>query len=785
MSFRVKTILGIALIEAVLLALLVVLGVSSVQKLGRDELVSRAATTTKLAEAMVADAIVATDLGALQTLAAAVAETPGVSYFRIIANGQVLAQAGSARELARPFRPDSVPEILAADDSKGGIYDVARDVTVGGVHYGQLQLGLDTGSAARLVSTTRQRALFIAGLEMLLVAGFSWVLGTYLTRQLRALRSGALRLSEGDFTTLLPLRGSDELADTAAAFNTMIQRLQAGDRQLRQSLAAQTEAVRQLAEQGDELTRRRKVMEAVSEVQRAYIEGCPQDITSKRAMRAALQLSGAGCAFLAELQTDDDQATLPTVARLTVEAHLPCPGDSWSVVLDGFSSALLSALGSSDQLQLDSQHIDDPALAAAAAGLPFRAVLALPIRLGNHNVGLLCLARGDRLFSEDEVADLQPLLANLGQLLGAYRSEGRRREAAASAEDLLAELDAIFSLSPDGFAFFNRNGRLSMCNPALASLLGQSQQALTGLSSGEFEALLQSLGADPALLGDADSARLHLERPRPQTLQLALRAVHGSDGTPRGHVLYLRDITRESEIDRMKSEFLSTAAHELRTPMASIHGFSELLLSRRYDEATQRDLLETIHRQSKSLVLLVNDLLDLARIEARVGHDLNISSVMLPPLVADTLAALVLPDAAHRFSVQVADTLPRVDLDAAKFRQAFTNVLSNAIKYSPEGGPIHVVADLRERAGRHFVALEISDTGIGMTPAQQSRVFERFYRADASGAIPGTGLGMSLVREIMQLHDGEVTLQSTLGTGTTVTLWLPVSSALTSRFAAL
>ena len=114
--------------------------------------------------------------------------------------------------------------------------------------------------------------------------------------------------------------------------------------------------------------------------------------------------------------------------------------------------------------------------------------------------------------------------------------------------------------------------------------------------------------------------------------------------------------------------------------------------------------------------------------------------------------------------------------DASKLSQAVVNVLSNAYKYSPEGGEVSV--SLRDGAkyqqpGR--LGLRIKDTGIGMTPEQVARVFERFYRADTSGTIPGTGLGMSIVKEIVELHDGTVTVESTFGKGTSVTLWIPLA----------
>jgi signal transduction histidine kinase len=124
------------------------------------------------------------------------------------------------------------------------------------------------------------------------------------------------------------------------------------------------------------------------------------------------------------------------------------------------------------------------------------------------------------------------------------------------------------------------------------------------------------------------------------------------------------------------------------------------------------------------------------------------------------------------------DELPgqpvEVAADAGQLGQALTNVLNNAYKYSPGGGEIRLSLENRVQHGVRQVGIRVRDQGIGMTPAQQARVFERFYRADPSGPIPGTGLGMSLVKEIVELHDGQVEIDSEPGAGTTVTLWLPV-----------
>jgi signal transduction histidine kinase len=253
------------------------------------------------------------------------------------------------------------------------------------------------------------------------------------------------------------------------------------------------------------------------------------------------------------------------------------------------------------------------------------------------------------------------------------------------------------------------------------------------------------------------------------------RNVRNCDGQNTSRVVYYRDITHEIEVNRMKSDFLSTAAHELRTPMASVMGFSELLLTRDYPVDRQRELLSTINRQSKRLTQLLNELLDLARIEARRGEDFERKDVPVRSIVDDTLAALMMPGDSRVVQFHPCDEPVMIVADAAKIQQALTNILSNAYKYSPNGGDIHLT--MIHDASAERIGLCVEDSGLGMTPEQTAKAFERFFRADASCNIPGTGLGLALVREIITLHGGTVDLESEYGKGTRITLWIPIATS--------
>jgi PAS domain S-box-containing protein len=232
-------------------------------------------------------------------------------------------------------------------------------------------------------------------------------------------------------------------------------------------------------------------------------------------------------------------------------------------------------------------------------------------------------------------------------------------------------------------------------------------------------------------------------------------------------------VVRQQELDRMKSDFLSLAAHELRTPMASIFGFVELLIHREFSQAKRADLLNRVHRQSKLMINILNELLDLARIEARGASELKFEPLDLAELVGHVLSDYLPPQGRERPRFEPTAKAMPVRVDRQKMQQVLLNTLSNAYKYSPGGEPVslRLLADEPEEGRAHY-GVEIRDHGIGLSPEHLARMGERFFRADTSGHIPGTGLGVSIVRELLELMGGRLQIDSELGQGTCVSLWL-------------
>jgi PAS domain S-box-containing protein len=380
--------------------------------------------------------------------------------------------------------------------------------------------------------------------------------------------------------------------------------------------------------------------------------------------------------------------------------------------------------------------------------------------------------------------EVQPIFDPSGDHTGYMAIESdctARRQYEDRLRQLSTELETVLKLSPDGYATFDGAGRLSYFNSTFEQMVGVGAAELRGLGYAQVDRLLAAAcdaASPPTAIvslrpGTAD--RLVLKGTAKVVLSRSVIPIAGQGGEVQGRILFLHDVTREEELQQMKSDFLSTAAHELRTPMTSVQGFSELLLDGSLDPDTIRDVAATIHRQSSTLVTMVNELLDLQRIEQRRGRDFDRAPQPLQPIVSRAVSELRVANDPRKV---VMDGLPgqpvEVSVDAGQLGQALTNVLNNAYKYSPGGGEIHLSLESRVQHGVQQVGIRVQDQGIGMTPSQRARVFERFYRADPSGTIPGTGLGMALVKEILELHDGQVDIDSAPGAGTTVTLWLPV-----------
>ena len=227
------------------------------------------------------------------------------------------------------------------------------------------------------------------------------------------------------------------------------------------------------------------------------------------------------------------------------------------------------------------------------------------------------------------------------------------------------------------------------------------------------------------------------------------------------------------ESNRLKSDFLATMSHELRTPLNSIIGFSDVLLSTDAMADKQRRWVGNIQSSGQRLLNLINDILDLAKIEAG-KMQVRLEEFHLP-VVAEAVIGPIRPMAERKnidLRVQIDPDLPTLRQDPTKVQQILQNLVSNAIKFTPEGGRVVMKADADPR----FVTVTVTDSGIGIAPDEQELVFQKFRRSGnpLTREHPGTGLGLSISRELAKLLGGEITPKSELGQGAAFTVRLPI-----------
>ncbi|MGD6844188.1 ATP-binding protein [Bacillus infantis] len=255
----------------------------------------------------------------------------------------------------------------------------------------------------------------------------------------------------------------------------------------------------------------------------------------------------------------------------------------------------------------------------------------------------------------------------------------------------------------------------------------------------------------------------------------------GQDNERIGTVLVHRDITKEFEVDQMKSEFVSTVSHELRTPLASILGFTELMLNRELKPDKQKKYLTTIYNEARRLTALINDFLDVQRMEAG-KQTYEKKYLRLLPIIEQVIEKQQINTDVHKLKIDDRSAGNDVILgDKSKVEQVFTNLISNAVKYSPGGGDIIIRLYQEDKS----VVAEVEDEGLGIPEDALDKLFTKFYRVDNSDRrrIGGTGLGLSIVQEIIKAHSGSISVTSTYGKGSKFTLSFPLIETVEPRTA--
>lgn len=543
--------------------------------------------------------------------------------------------------------------------------------------------------------------------------------------------------------------------------------------------------------------RQRKLLSGINRLLEKTLTAESEDAVARICLDMAEGLTGSACGWIGEVNSEGRLAIVAVsdsgLACCRVSADKGQMGEGRPI--SSFWGRILR--------QGYSQIVNDPGGDPARRGVPeghpeIAAFLGVPLKTDTTVSGMIALANKPEGYTEDDQQDIEQLATVFVQALDRFRARRQVEEysrhleqmveertaaleqAAAEASSARDRLDAVLHAAADGLIVTNQEARIMLMNPSAEALLGIDPADAIGrplyfsiqdktLKDRISTALQERESGYEFDIEVADQGSERRRILRAKTSKIGTASSSGEDNM----VILIADVTAERELDRMKTEFLSTAAHELRTPLTSIQGFSEILATRQdLDPARQQRFLECIHNQAVALGNIINDLLDISRIESGRGFSIHKEPFDICELVGKTVRLFDDAGQKHRFELHLPESPLIVQADRAKLEQVIENLLSNAVKYAPEGGRVTVsVASMPVRRG---VRLQVEDHGIGMTTDQVERVFDKFWRADATNkAIEGTGLGMSIVKYIVEAHDGAVQVRSRgIGKGTTVTVTL-------------
>lgn len=422
-----------------------------------------------------------------------------------------------------------------------------------------------------------------------------------------------------------------------------------------------------------------------------------------------------------------------------------------------------------------------------------KAALAVPLAVGEDVLGVLLLHHPQPGYFTETHLKLVSAAAsqvaasiNNAELYRMIRESAERMGGMLRAQQEEASKSrAILEGIADGVMVADARGNVILLNAAAEEILGMSREGIAGRPIHELSGLYGAEG-DTWLALIKEWAQALPAEDEPTSFESRFEteekvvSVHMAPVLMRdeflGTVSVFRDITKEVAIDRMKSELISTVSHQLRTPMTSIKGYTDLLYLETVGEINeaQRRFLSIIKSNADRLALLADDLLDISRIETgRIRLNLEFIHISA---ISDEIAASLrgqIEEKGLSLKLDIPEGLPPIIGDRDRVTQILTNLIDNARHYTPAGGQITVSAQVRG----NFLQVSVADTGIGIAPEDQEKIFGRFYRADHPlvQEVAGTGLGLSIVKSFVEMHGGDIWVESEPGQGSTFSFTLPLA----------
>lgn len=580
-----------------------------------------------------------------------------------------------------------------------------------------------------VLEQARQVATPLLLLQILLGGGMVVVIPLvtgWLTRPLTQLATAADRIAEGDLTQSVQVAGDDEVARVGHAFEGMRVRLKGRleDLSLLLQVSQAVSATLELP-QGMPFILEGALKAANAQVARIILlsaGGAPQMVMARGTPREGL--GALDRALAAAAQDQESPLIVENLARTSTLAE--------PETLEG----------------------------------PVKAVVALPVRTKDRTAAVMWIGYSEaRRFDASEIDLLSTLASQTAVLVENARlfqaAEGGRRR-----------LAAILTSTADAILVTDRDDRILLVNPAAERAFGISAAIVAGqkVSQADIVPTLKMIFEKPV----PESGVLADELPLPdgRTLYANVSTILSASGERIGRVALMRDITHFKELDEMKSEFVATVSHDLRAPLTFMRGYTTMLPMVGDLSEKQREYVEKILHGVGQMSELIDDLLNLGRIEAGVG--LERQPCHLGTILVEAVDGMRARAAAKGLTLQLEPTEGGAMIagDAALLRQAITNLVDNAVKYTPSGGTVTVGLEVHQDQ----CVIRVTDTGIGIAQDEQVRLFEKFYRIKRRDTvdIPGTGLGLAIVKSIVERHGGKVWVESELNVGSTFYAVLPL-----------
>ena len=554
------------------------------------------------------------------------------------------------------------------------------------------------------------------------------------TRSLQNLASQADRIAKGQLDHPLQVEGEDEIGQLGRAFE-----------QMRVSLQSRLDELNRLLVVSQGVASTLNMQEAFEPVLEAALAS---GASSVRVLLSPKLLPEAPIEFPSHFSIGESRDRY---------AHLD---DQILALAEQQENIVLANVPRTRRLTLD-ENSPQPA-----------SLMAVALRHKNRYYGVLCVAYDlPHAFSEGE-------LRFISTLAGQAALAAANTHLFLNVEVSRRQLEAILNSTPDPVLVTDPKSRLLLANAAAEHALGSR----LGKSEGQpTQRLIQQKPLLDLLNSAGEKQSVEVLLPDGRTY-LATASSVLADGAIVGRVCIMRDVTHFKELDTLKSEFVSTVSHDLRSPLTLMRGYATMMDMVGELNEQQQSYVSKIIIGVENMARLVNDLLDLGRIE--LGIDLQVEPISVLDVLEKVTGTLRMQ--ATQKDVELILELPKdlphhIEADPALFHQAVYNLVENAVKYTSEGGQVFV----RVRISANDLVFEIQDTGIGIAPDDMARLFEKFYRGKAreARARAGTGLGLAIVRSIAEKHSGRVWVESKEGKGSTFYLQIPIKRPLESKAA--